>query len=262
MISYYKNKFIDTNIPINENLLYGIGMFETIKFIDNGILFFDEHLDRLFSNSFFNFSKLDKNEIYNNAKKLISKNSLNKGVIKIIVVPLENDWNQLEYYILIRELPKISSDKVKVIFYSEDEYPILRFNPLYKSLFYMGNIAAQKKAKLSGAFEPIFFNNNKLITEGAMRNIFFIKNNIVYTPPLDLGILNGITRQHIIKLVLKLGYKCIEKNIIFNKIHEMEEAFITSTGIGVLPCYWENWTSNFSITFKLKNLYNANIKIK
>ena len=263
MISYYKGKFLDSkSININEKLFRGIGVFDTIKFINNKMLFFDAHLDRLFSNNFFDFSKLNKQKIYSDAIEVINKNVISEGLIKIIIIPLSEDWDDLEYYIFIRKLPKDIKKCVKIIFYSENLYPILRFNPMYKSLCYMGNFMAIRDAKLSGAFEPIFYNKSQMITEGAIRNIFFIKDNIIYTPSTDLGILNGITRQKVIQLANSLGYKIKESNIDYNNINSMDEAFITSSSIDVLPCYWEGWSSNHSITIKLKNLYNESIKIK
>ena len=133
---------------------------------------------------------------------------------------------------------------------------------MYKSLSYMGNFMAIRDAKLAGAFEPIFYNRKKIITEGAIRNIFFIKDNIIYTPSIDLGILNGITRQHVIQLASSLDYIVKESNINYDTINTMDEAFITSSAVDILPCFWDGWSSNYSITRKLKNLYNESIKIK
>ncbi len=263
MISYYKNQFLDAKaININENLLCGIGIFETIKFVNDKMLFFDDHLDRLFDNSFFDFSKLNREKIYADSKKVIDYNSISEGLIKIVVLPLTEDWNNLEYYIFIRELPELNTNCVKVLFYSEDLYPILRFKPMYKSLSYMGNFMAIKDAKLAGAFEPIFYNQSNIITEGAIRNIFFIKGSTIYTPAIDLGILNGITRQKIIQLSLSKGYSIQESHINYDDINDMDEAFITSTGVDILPCYWDSWCSDYVITNKLKNLYTESIKIK
>ena len=263
MISYYKGEFLDSKkININEKLFRGIGIFETIKFTDNQMLFFKDHIDRLFSNNFFDFSKIKKQKIYSDSMEVINRNSFSEGLIKIVVIPLSDDWHDLEYYIFIRELPKNTEDSVKIIFYSENLYPILRFHPMYKSLCYMGNFMAIRDAKLSGAFEPIFYNESHMITEGAIRNIFFIKDNIIYTPSTDLGILNGLTRQKVIQLAVSSGYKVEELNINYEDINSMDEAFITSSAVNILPCYWNGWSSNYSITIKLKNLYNESIKIQ
>jgi branched-subunit amino acid aminotransferase/4-amino-4-deoxychorismate lyase len=257
MIFYYKNQFINSDkIEINQNLFNGIGIFETIKFTNNKLLFFGEHMNRLLSNNFFDFTKIKKEKIYDDAIKVINQNSIVEGLVKIIILPTENNWNDLEYYIFIRELPKINTPIVKVVFYKESLYPILRFNPMYKSLSYMGNFMAKRDAKLEGAFEPIFYNQDNIITEGAIRNIFFVKENIIYTPSTKLGILNGITRQKIIKLAQSENYEVETLPINFDSIHSMDEAFITSSAIGVLPCKWDNWNSDFTITYKLKNLYH------
>jgi len=263
MISYYKGQFLDSkSININEKLFRGIGVFETIKFLNNKMLFFDDHLDRLFTNHFFDFSKLNKQKIYSDAIKVVNKNSITEGLIKLIVLPLSDDCDDLEYYIFIRALSKNIKSPVKVIFYSEDLYPILRFHPMYKSLSYMGNFMAIKDAKSAGAFEPIFYNKSNIITEGAIRNIFFIKDQIIYTPSTDLGILNGITRQKVIDLAISEGYELKKTQINYDDINNMDEAFITSSAIDILPCYWDGWESNHTITIKLKNLYNESIKIK
>ena len=256
MISYFKGQLINSNtITINENWLQGIGIFETIKFNNNQMLFFDEHMDRLFANHFFDLHKLNKDKIYLNAQKVIDNNNINEGLIKIIVCPVSECWSDVEYYIFIRELPIINTPFVKIVFYQEKLYPILRFNPMYKSLSYMGNFMAQKDAKAEGAFEPIFYNQDNFITEGAIRNIFFIRDQIIYTPSTDLGILNGITRQKIIRLAWLRGYKVETSPINFETINNMDEAFITSSAIGVLPCQWNGWKSDFNITQKLKNDY-------
>ena len=264
MISYYKGEFLThTEIPINDNLFRGLGAFETIKFINQKMIFFNNHIDRLFSNTrFFNFNNINKNEIYKTAIQTINQNDLNTGLLKIIILPIDDDFINMEYYIFIRPLPKLNSDIVKIKFYSESNYPILRFKPAYKSLFYMGNMLAIKDAHASGAFEPIFYNKNKIITEGAIRNIFFIKDGMVCTPNLDLGILGGVTRSKVLELAKTLHYKVSESSINYSDINNMDEAFLTSTAVGVIPCYWDNWTSDYPITLNLKKHYNQIIKMK
>jgi branched-subunit amino acid aminotransferase/4-amino-4-deoxychorismate lyase len=264
MITYYKGKFLKRkDIPINDNLFRGLGVFETIKFINKKMIFFNEHIDRLFSNNnFFNFKKITKNKIHDIAIQTINKNNLSNGLIKIIIVPIGEEFNEVEYYIFIRELPNINTNLARIKFYSESIYPIFRFKPAFKSLFYMGNMLAIKDAKSEGVFEPIFYNDNNIITEGAVRNIFFIKNSTIYTPNLNLGILDGVTRTKVLELGKKLNYKISESMINYDDINKMDEAFITSTAIGVLPCYWDGWNSNHSITLNLKKHYNQMIKIQ
>jgi len=264
MISYYKNQFIKhSEIPINDNLFRGLGVFETMKFINNHIIFFDEHMDRLFSNNhFFNFDNINKNDIYKNSIEIINRNQLKTGLLKVVVLPIGDDFNTVEFYIFIRPLPEIKENIVKIKFYAESNYPIIRFNPAYKSLFYMGNMLAIKDAHASGIFEPIFYNKKNIITEGAIRNIFFIKSNTIYTPDLKLGILEGVTRSKVLELSNKLNYSISESSISYLDINDMDEAFLTSTAIGILPCYWDGWNSDYAISLHLKKHYNQMVKIQ
>ena len=62
---FYKNTIHNKkNIEINENLFLGIGFFETIKFINKNILFFDQHINRMLNNQFLpNEHSISKNDI-------------------------------------------------------------------------------------------------------------------------------------------------------------------------------------------------------
>ena len=80
----------------------------------------------------------------------------------------------------------------------------------------------------------------------------FIKEKTLITPGLDLGVLPGVMRDTIMELAPPIGLSVIEDSIPFDSINEMDEAFICSTGIGLLPCYWDGWNSTFSMTTLLK----------
>ena len=59
-------------------------------------------------------------------------------------------------------------------------------------------------------------------------------------------------RDTIISISKDLQFDVRETSIPLNSISSMDEAFISSTGIGLLPCYWDNWKSDFIITSKIK----------
>ena len=61
-------------------------------------------------------------------------------------------------------------------------------------------------------------------------------------------------RGVILSISNELNLTIEETNIPFESIDNMDEAFISSTGIGLLPCVWDGWTSDFIITSKLKKL--------
>ena len=93
-----------------------------------------------------------------------------------------------------------------------------------------------------------------------MRNIFFIKDDTLITPTLDLGILSGTTRNHIQLLAQENHINCIDKIINKNEVDDMDEAFICSSAIGILQCYWDGWKSNYTITEKLQFLLEESLQ--
>ena len=125
---------------------------------------------------------------------------------------------------------------------------------------YLGNTLAKIESTRLGAFEPLFYNKDGFITECAIRNIFFIKKKVLYTPNLKLGILSGVMRETIINIAVKLSLKIKQCYIPHETINDMEEAFISSTGIGLLECYWKGWKSKHTITKQIKKELFKRIK--
>ena len=245
--------------------LLGDGLFETIRF-QNGRLFQPEkHLKRLHSGLNIIQIKLDKSntELISCLEEMVLRNDVQSGLLRLMITrgKIEGTpWNFIgipNVYITIRPLTKEPKKPVKVVFYPEEKYPIIRFNPAIKSLNYIGNMLAKKNAEKEGAFEPVFFNRDGYVTECAIRNIFFVKDKILVTPSIDLGVLPGVMRDTIIDLAPDLDLLVSEENIPVDNINNMDEAFISSTGIGLLPCYWDGWNSKFPITSILKEKLNA-----
>jgi branched-chain amino acid aminotransferase len=76
-------------------------------------------------------------------------------------------------------------------------------------------------------------NSSGKVAEGSAENIFIIKNGIIKTPPLNADILNGITRDSIIRLIKSNGIKLIEKNITVKELLKADEVFMTGTAAEV-----------------------------
>ena len=108
-------------------------------------------------------------------------------------------------YISIKAFYELPRTPIKVVYLDESKYPIIRFTPAIKSMNYIGNMLAKKDSEALGAFEPVFYNKDKIITECAIRNIFYINNNTILTPSLDLGILSGVMREQIIQICSNLN---------------------------------------------------------
>ena len=256
-------------IPFNDaGFLLGDGLFETIRFDNNKLFQPIKHLERLFSslNIIHINLQYSKKEIEFLLNETIIKNALESGLLRLMVTRGDVEGPPWKYngpasiYISIRPLSIEPKYPVKVVFYSELDYPIIRYTPAIKSMNYIGNMLAKKDAEKENAFEPVFYNSDNYITECAIRNIFFIKNKTILTPSKQLGVLPGVMRDTILLIAKDLQFDIKETNIPLNSIKNMDEAFISSTGIGLLPCFWDGWKSDFVITSKIKEHLNQLIK--
>jgi len=266
-IYYINGKWVlssKANIPFNDaGFLYGDGLFETLRFDNKKIFSYKKHFKRLAQGlKVINLSMPhDNNQLHDILKSIINKNNIKSGIIRLMVTRgtintlLSNPKPSI--YISIKSLYKIPLDPVRVIFFSEKKFPIIRFNPAIKSMNYLGNMLAKKECEKQGGYEPVFYNSKNILTECAIRNIFFISNNTLLTPSLDLGILSGVMRDTIIDIAKNMNIKYEETHISKYDLDQMNEAFITSTGIGLLPCFWDNWKSKFKLTLQIKKeLFN------
>lgn len=99
---------------------------------------------------------------------------------------------------------------------------------------YLYSMLALKDALKSGYDEALILDINENVNEGSGENFFMIKNNKIYTPK-DATVLNGITRQTIMKIATDLNYEVIEKDISVSEAKECDEAFFTGTAAEVTP---------------------------
>jgi branched-chain amino acid aminotransferase len=98
---------------------------------------------------------------------------------------------------------------------------------------YSNAALARVEALKNGYDEAIMLNYKGNIAEGSAENIFIVKNGIIKTPPLTADILDGITRNSVIRLIKSKKRKLIEKNITVNELLKADEVFMTGTAAEV-----------------------------
>ncbi len=108
-------------------------------------------------------------------------------------------------------------------------------DPAMKSGNYLNSVLAFLEAREAGFDDALMLNHQGHLTEGTTFNIFYIRRGIVVTPPLDIGILDGITRRITLELCRHLGLETREVRFPEERLLESDEAFITSTIKEVLP---------------------------
>ena len=100
----------------------------------------------------------------------------------------------------------------------------------HKTFNYGDSILAKRQARAEGIDEPIFCNMQGQLTEGAVSNLFFIKNGRLYTPPVEAGLLPGIIRSYLCQC-----YDVIEKPLYPEDIRTFDECFLTNSLMGLMP---------------------------
>ncbi|MEG0580219.1 MAG: aminotransferase class IV, partial [Niameybacter sp.] len=108
-------------------------------------------------------------------------------------------------------------------------------DPQVKSLNYLNNILAKIEANRAGVPEALMLNHDGIVAECTGDNIFIVKNNVIYTPPIHVGILDGITRSTVIELAKKLGYAVEEKEFTLFNVYSADECFLTGTAAEAIP---------------------------
>ncbi len=104
-----------------------------------------------------------------------------------------------------------------------------------KASNYLDNLLAQREARAKGAHEAIFVSPTGDLLEGATSNVFVLRDGILMTPSLDLGILGGITRAMVMKAAEREGVACAEGRLSIETLELAEEVFITSSIREVMP---------------------------
>lgn len=103
-----------------------------------------------------------------------------------------------------------------------------------KSLNLLGAVLAKQEAYEKGCYEAIL-HRDEIVTEGSSSNIYGIKEGVLYTHPANNLILNGITRQVIIKCAAEIGLTVNEQAMTKEQLLAMEEVIVSSTTSEVTP---------------------------
>ena len=108
-------------------------------------------------------------------------------------------------------------------------------SPLIKSNNLINNALGMQQAIRAGAAEAIFRNYRGELAECAQSNLFIVSKGVVITPPLDAGVLAGITRAFTLEVAAGIGIRCEETPLGDADLFTADEAFFTSTTREIVP---------------------------
>lgn len=236
----YYNGVIDQidamRIPMNDRSNYfGDGIYEVCLVANGAIFALEDHLNRFYDN-------LDKVQIHFTYSKQALKALLQDMVERVEGTSLSLYWQvsrgtakrshvfpdpsvNANLMIMVDQLNLPRKDML----YKLITLPDIRFLRCdIKSLNLLPNVLASQAAKEAGCDEAVLHRNG-IVSECAHSNLFYLKDQVLYTAPLNHLILPGITRARLIACAKRLGIAVVEAPFTLEELKQADEVIVTST---------------------------------
>jgi aminodeoxychorismate lyase len=243
MMVYFQGRFLaaeQARLSISDRgFLYGDGLFETVRAYSGELFLWEQHAARFFSGceALGLRSPLSPNELRKVCGQLLQVNRQNDALLRITLTrgegprgysPAGADHPSLVIASFPAPEPSPSLHLItsRFRFFAGD--PLAGFKHTSK----LTHALAKSEAEAAGANDALFLDHNGNILETTGANIFWVKANRLYTPPLT-GILPGLTRALVLRLCAQCGIPAEERTAALAEILACDGAFLTSTGLEI-----------------------------
>jgi branched-chain amino acid aminotransferase len=249
---WINGKLADPRVPLisayDHGFLYGDGVYETVRVYGGKVFRFDEHFRRLLRSSkglgLAVPATLDS--LRRAVQSLIRVNGLTEASVRITLSrgpgPMGFDPRPCVKPTLAvmpgpppKHDPRFYERGIKVVLAGTRRNPKESLDPAMKTTNNLNNILAKREAIAAGAYEAVMLNTRGFLAEGTISNVFFVKGSTLFTPSLDCGILEGVTRTEVLRLAVRRGLKAEEGSYRPERLFTADEVFLTSTTFEVLP---------------------------
>ena len=238
----------DAKISVfDHGLLYGDGVFEGIRVYGGKAFLLDEHIDRLYESADAIRLKMPicDNVMTKAVNNTVAANGIDDGYVRLVVtrgagtLGLDIRRTSNPQVIIIADTITLYPDDVyengmKLVTASTIRNHPAALSPRIKSLNYLNNILAKVEGTDAGSVEALMLNHKGEVAECTGDNIFIVKNKVIKTPPSDAGILEGITRNAVMKLARDADYSVEEVAMVRHDIYVADECFLTGTAAEVI----------------------------
>lgn len=244
-------------IPVfDHGFLYGEGVYETLRKYGGEPFLFDRHMQRLrasaamlhldvpFPDDEFLRRSVETMQAAGLGRRADGSSGeayirilLTRGVGDLTYDPAATPVPSL--VVIVKPLPVTPDVQyergVKVVLVDLIRNHPLSVNPLIKSNNLLNNALAMQQALRQGGVEGVLRNYRGQLSECSQSNLFIVKDGRVLTPPLDAGLLAGITRAFVFELGAALGISVEEATLRDEDLLTADEAFFTSTTKELMP---------------------------
>jgi len=224
--------------PFDHGFLYGLGVFETFRVYNGHPFLLDDHLERLNASLRVLDIEADftREESIRILEGLLEKNNFQDAYIRFNVSAGNGEIGlQTESYlepnviVFAKPLPQAGSMSEKKTVLLELRRNTPEGTERLKSHHYLNNVLAKREAGPDMDTEGIFLTSEGFLAEGIVSNIFWYRDGILFTPAVETGILNGITRRFVIALARNAGIEVREGFYKKEEAVEADEIFLTNS---------------------------------
>lgn len=237
----------------DHGLLYGDGCFEGIRVYNGAIFKAQSHLDRIFRNAEalhmmrqgdgFPYTK---DQVLKIMEQCVEANGIEEGYIRLIftrgagTLGLNPFKCERPTVICIADTitlypPEMYTSGMRIIVAKRPRTPSACLDPMLKSLNYLNNILAKVEAIDAGCLEAIMLSTDGYVGECTGDNLFVVKDGELFTSPIEVGMLDGITREFVKSTICPaLSINCTEKRLTLDDVLAADEIFLTGSAAEII----------------------------
>jgi branched-chain amino acid aminotransferase len=244
---YYAKE--DAKISVYDHgLLYGDGVFEGLRSYGGKVFRLQEHLVRLYESAKAIWLQIpiSLEAMTAAVNETLKVNGLSDAYIRLVVtrgagsLGLDPNRTSDPQVIIIADKislypPEYYEKGLSIITASTIRNHSAALSPRIKSLNYLNNILAKIEGLQAGCIEALMLNAKGEVAECTGDNIFLVRRGQLITPPIDAGILEGVTREAVMELGVKAGLEVREIALTKHDVYVADECFLTGTAAEVIP---------------------------
>lgn len=252
LVSYVNGTFTpkeDAKVSVfDHGYLYGDGIFEGIRVYNGKVFRLDEHLDRLYDSARYLLLNVPLNEAQMREAILetVARCGLRDAYVRPVVSrgmgdlgldPRKCPTSTVVIIVdTIQLYPKEAYERgLRVVTATTRKHRPDALSPQAKTLNYLNNILARIEANQAGVEEALMLTVDGYVSECSADNFFIVHGGVIWTAPVALGILKGVTRGVVLELAASMNIPVQEKAFTLHDVYTADEAFLSGTGAEIGP---------------------------